>query len=232
MHPRCCAGQIHYNCRQWIARSRLGSPLVGVRDLCFSECLEGPMSNKIANATTKLVALLEPLDSDERRKSIDAALVILGDTPRGDSPRTSDYDHRNPRGGDRDGWPTHSKLRTWMKQNSISSDQLAELFHLEGGKATVIASSVSGAKGGEKTRNAYLLQGLAGLIETGEPAFADDAARELCRTLGCYDKNNHSNYMRAIGNRVTGSKSAGWKLTIPGLVAAAVIVKATAGGNE
>ena len=57
--------------------------------------------------------------------------------------------------------------------------ELGQLYHLDDGKVSVIASTVSGSKAGEKTRNAYLLQGLAGLIESGEATFADADAREL-----------------------------------------------------
>jgi hypothetical protein len=191
------------------------------------------MSKEIADIATKLVVLLDPLDVERRRKAINAALVILGDPPRETGAR-KDADQSKVEGElpSGDGWPKHTKLRTWMRQNSITDSQIAQLFHLDDGKVNVIASTVAGAKGGEKSRNAYLLQGLAAMIESGEPTFTDEDARNLCRHLGCYDKNNHSNYVRAMGNKATGSKKSGLKLTSPGLTAAAKLVKDMTGETQ
>src|SRR4051794_15803253 len=110
------------------------------------------MSKKIADVTTKLVSLLEPLDSGERAKAIDAALVILGETLRSRHAGENDNDQKgDKKEAQQDGFPAHTKLRTWMTQNSVTKDQLAQLFHLDNGKVNVIASTVTGSKGGEKS---------------------------------------------------------------------------------
>jgi hypothetical protein len=75
------------------------------------------------------------------------------------------------------------------------------------------------------------MAGLAALFSSGEASFSDDAARNVCTHFGCYDQRNHSTYVKALGNNVTGSKSAGWKLTAPGLTAIANRVKEQRAGD-
>ncbi|GGK17241.1 hypothetical protein GCM10011394_28060 [Luteimonas terricola] len=73
--------------------------------------------------------------------------------------------------------------------------------------------------------NTYLMLGIAAFLSTGEASFTDKDARELCEHFGCYDATNHAKYIKEFGNKITGSKSSGWKLTAPGLNAAAELVK-------
>lgn len=68
-------------------------------------------------------------------------------------------------------------------------------------------------------------QALASRLLGLDPTFSDGEARELCTQFGCYDQGNHSKIYKDFGNRATGSKNAGWKLTNPGLVAAAGLLK-------
>jgi hypothetical protein len=72
----------------------------------------------------------------------------------------------------------------------------------------------------------YLMQGFAAFLATGEASFSDKDARDLCEHFGCYDATNHAKYIKEFGNRITGSKNAGWKLTAPGLTAVAELLKA------
>jgi hypothetical protein len=113
-----------------------------------------------------------------------------------------------------------------MKQNSISSEELQQVFDLSDGEAAVIAPGVPGKNNAERTISAYVLLGIARLLATGEPNFDDKSARALCESLGCYDYNNHSTYLKEKGNNFTGDKTKGWKLTAPGLKYGAVLTKA------
>ena len=71
----------------------------------------------------------------------------------------------------------------------------------------------------------YVLTGIARLLATGEPSFDDKAARAACKNLGCLNETNHASYIKDRGNRMTGSKETGWKLTAPGLALGAALIK-------
>lgn len=177
--------------------------------------------SRIAEIAGKMVTLLEPLESQERQKVINASLTILGEAPSealgsrasGDARQTTDGDDKSGQG--LSGLP--AKANNWARQNGLSTAQLEQVFDITGADMTVIASEVPGKSKKEKTHNAFVLQGISRLLASGDPAFDDKAARKLCEDLGCYDAANHSTYMSDKGNLLTGSKKLGWKLTAPGL---------------
>jgi hypothetical protein len=118
------------------------------------------------------------------------------------------------------------KAIVWMKKNSITRDQLEHVFSVEDNSIDVIAARMPANGKRQQTLQAYVICGLKTFLRTGEPAFTDSEARELCSKVGCYDVANHSNYRKAFGNLLNGSKDSGWKLTNPGLSEAVKIVKA------
>lgn len=188
-----------------------------------SSAPETPMADaeRAMAAIENVVRTLGPLTSPERQKVVQAALVILGEAPISKSHASSSEDSAAL--GEAGDLPARARL--WMKQNSLTIDDLQHVFDIADGKVAVIASEISGKSNAEKTAKAYLLSGLVGLLTSGEPTFADKTARSLCEALGCYDVANHSRFMKEIGNGLTGSKSGGWKLTAPGLKAAANLIR-------
>jgi hypothetical protein len=173
-------------------------------------------------ATTKLLEVLKPLGSEERKRAIRAAMILLGDG-QPDATLTGDAQGAETgQLGDLGDLPL--RARTWMKQNGISSTQLQQVFHLSKDGAEVIAS-VPGKSKKEQTYNAYVLVGLGQLLSTGSAMFQDKSARALCESSGCYDSANHSVHLKNRGNEFTGTKDKGWTLTVPGLQRAAEIVK-------
>jgi hypothetical protein len=173
--------------------------------------------DKIAGTMTKVLSLLMPLEPEERQRVISATLTLLGEPA--DNSRVSAMSlmggvaSRPQRAG------------VWMKQNGLTSDMLDQVFHVDGEHVEVLAPSVPGKTTKERTLNAYLLAGAARLLATGEPAFDDKYARELCAHLGSYDRTNHSRYLKDRGNKLAGSASTGWKLTGPGLSHTAALIK-------
>jgi hypothetical protein len=89
----------------------------------------------------------------------------------------------------------------------------------------VIASRMPGKSKRQQTVQAYVICGLRAFLQTGELGFTDKDARDVCNKVGCYDSPNHSNYIKALGNLVGGSKDSLWKLTNPGLGESAQIVR-------
>jgi len=185
---------------------------------------------KIAEIAGKIVTLLEPLRPEDRQKAIRAALIVLGESlmpgasasgPLGAGGRTAGE------GGKQDEGPEglSPKAKNWLKQYGLSMAQVEQVFSISSEAVSVIASQASGTNSKAQTHNAYVLQGVSRFLATGDTSFDDKDARKVCEDLGCFNKGNHSAYMTAKGNILTGSKKTGWKLTAPGLKHGADLVK-------
>ncbi|HEY2007990.1 MAG TPA: hypothetical protein VGH23_03300 [Rhizomicrobium sp.] len=184
------------------------------------------MAKKPTEILSEIVELLTPLESEDRRRIFQAALMMLGETahaPKGDTKNQSQMFT----GGDAD-LPT--KAQMWMQQNGLSSDMLHQCFHISAGETTFIAEPPGNNKK-EKTLNAYIMAGIAGLLATGEGTFTDESARLLCMNAGCFDRSNHAAILKDKGNEFTGTKNTGWSLTAPGLKRAAAMIKEIAPAN-
>jgi hypothetical protein len=175
---------------------------------------------KPLDAMTKIVEILTPLPSEERVRIIRAASALLGEVqlPAGDGggdlhADAGDLNDLSPR------------ARTWMKQNTITLNELLQVFHMTKDGAEVIAAHIPGKNRKEQTYNAYILAGIAQLLHTGNPSFQDKPARALCESSGCYDRANHSIHLKNKGNEFTGTKERGWTLTAPGLKRGAELIK-------
>lgn len=187
------------------------------------------------DVTKQLYEVLEPLTPEFRLRAVHATLVMLGDnlplrgpvakTPAGPPQKwiEDDYGDGSEDAGDGAGFPPEAQK--WLQKHSLSKETLNHYFHMDEGKVTVIASPSASKTKKEQTVDAYLLQGVAALLQTGNAAFTDDEARGVCEHLGCFDRGNHAKTVQSFGNRFTGSKKEGWKLTVPGLDAAAELLK-------
>lgn len=184
------------------------------------------MENAVA-AVPKLVEVLNGLSSEERKRVISAAMMLLGETPVAAS--------SNNGGGHVPGQPAHHELHegisakasAWMAKTQITREQLDHVFSIDEKSIDVIAHKLPGDSKRKQTAEAYVIAGLMEFVRSGEMLFTDDAGRDVCKKVGCYDQANHSNYMKAFENWIHGNKS-GWKLSNPGLTKAAEIVKAIA----
>ena len=177
------------------------------------------MSVPIAEASVRVHAILEPYTTEERQRIVRAVMALLGDDVARHAPSTP------PAGGSDGEFGYSAAADAWIKKHGVGVERLHTLFHFANGKAECIGLPRPDLSNKENTVNAYLLQGVAALLGTGDTAFTDDAARRLCNHLGCYDSSNHSKAIKKFGSHITGSPTAGWKLTVPGLAAAAALVK-------
>lgn len=176
---------------------------------------------KATDIVTNIVDMLTPHNSDERKRIIQAALTLMGDTPIESSSATTERDKfENDTPSD---MPAKGKM--WLRQNEISAEMLDQVFHVNGGEIELIASEIPGKSDKEKTLNVYVLAGVAQLLVSGNPAFEDKYARKLCADAGCYDATNHAARLKLKGRELSGSKDKGWVLTTPGLKKGAVLVK-------
>lgn len=185
------------------------------------------MSASITGATTKLFEVLQPLQSEERLRVVEAVLTLLGERPPKFSGGSSPGSGTQGRQDDTpdDGVKLSGAARAWVRKHGISTDALLHHFDISDGKAAVIGLPGSSKEKKAQALSTYLMTGLANFLTTGDASFSDEDARKLCVHFGCYDKGNHSKYLAHLKNRVTGSKNAGWKLTAPGLDAAAELLK-------
>jgi hypothetical protein len=179
---------------------------------------------KITDVSSKVFDLLTPFDSEERRRVIQAALTLLGESHVTPPPPAPAHGNSAASGGESaDGLPT--KAQAWMKQYGFTLTDIESVFHVENGNVDVIAASLPGKNTKERAHNAYVLLGIGKLLATGDTSFDDKAARALCNAHGSYDRANHAVYMKGIDNKITGSKDRGWKLTSPGLAHGATLIK-------
>ncbi|SRR6266540_242935 len=172
----------------------------------------------IAEVATKIVELLTPFDSDERRRATHAAFTLLGESPNGTTKDASVV-------GATRNETIPARAQSWLRQNGLTREQLEHAFQIEGDVVELIAAAVPGKTDKERTLNVYVLIGIARLLATGDASFDDKTARHACKNLGCFNEANHSSYMKDKGNKITGSKDGGWKLTAPGLAHGAGLIK-------
>lgn len=176
----------------------------------------------VLGAIPKLVEVLTPLSVEDRQRAISATMILFGQ-PSPASTTSSKTQTREEQIEPADG--ISGKGAAWMRKNAITREQLEYVFCIESDSIDVIAASMPAKGKRQQTVQAYVICGLKSYLKTGEPDFTDAEGRELCNKVGCYDMANHSNYRKAFGNLLNGSKESGWKLTNPGLSEAAKIVK-------
>lgn len=184
------------------------------------------MSN-LAEATTKVVAVLTSFSTEERQRIVKASLTLLGDdfSHQSSAPKGNARLEQNAEGEDDDSSGVHPQAQQWMRKNGITLEQLEHCFHFDHGKVQPIALPGNATSKREQTANAYLATGLARYLASGDASFTDTEARTFCEQSGCYDSPNHTKSIKALKNKVTGTKSTGWKLTAPGLTAVAELIK-------
>ena len=185
-------------------------------------------AKKIAESVSKLVEILAPLTAEERKRAISAALTVFGDeAAQGGAARLAE---RVEPPATADG--LNPKAEAWLRKNGIEQNQLEQVFAIDANHVDLIAANAPGESDRERALNAYVLTGVRSFLLTGNLTFGDAEARDMCKKLGCYDKNNHSAYMKAFGNALAGNKDSGWRLTNPGLALAASILKKLAPSSD
>lgn len=184
------------------------------------------MANELATAVAKVVDVLSPLESDDRVRVVEASLTLLGDVTAIRPPPNQGQGTLGQQRAENTRRLTLSEQgRAWADRNDISDDDLEHWYYFDGGTAKLLACPANVSKRSQQAIDTYLLHGLGVFLSSGEDTFSDRDARDLCEHLGCYDPTNHAKVYKAFGNKLTGSKSAGWKLTAPGRATAAALVK-------
>jgi hypothetical protein len=180
----------------------------------------------VTDIVRTIVGELTGLTSEERQRVVQASLMLLGEASPGAPKvggREQDQDVADK--------GISTRAYSWMRQNDLSLERLSHVFHIGAEGVEIIAPEIPGNSNRDKVRNAYVLLGVARFLDSGEARFDDKAARALCARYGFYDQTNHTKYMKG-GNEFTGSKSAGWTVTTPGLKHGAVLIKLLTGSPD
>jgi hypothetical protein len=181
-----------------------------------------------SKSLVKLIEVLEPMSSEERRRNINAALTYFGDAGL-ETPAKGGV--LQPPADVSDGGHFPPAVTARMKQHGISADHAAHVFEFRDGEPfRVLAVPGKGKK--PQTLAMYHLVGLGTYLETGKRDFTDATARDYCKSYGCYDSPNHATYLDEKHPAFTGDKNSGWMLTVPGIKVAAAIVKEVAEAAE
>ena len=185
--------------------------------------------SRLPEAVTKVYELLEPFEEPDRLRVLQSVLALFGGEPLalGGASTTAIVGRASAESPS--GHAKGSKGQAWLRKHALTEHQLETVFHLDG-SAELIASPPGSTKR-EQTINAYLLLGAQELLSNDEAKFSEAAAVALCKKVGCHDPANHALTRSKFGNKITGSKEAGYALTIPGLDAAAAAIKALAPSN-
>lgn len=191
--------------------------------------LQGVGMSDMAEATKKIVDVLMAFSTEQRLRVVKASLTLLGDelghSSIDKSKNVSEKNNENVifEDDNSDAMPVLAKQ--WMKKNGVSMGDVEHYYHFDGGKVVTLEIPGLATTKKDQSVNAYLAVGLASLLEKGDPSFSDSDARAFCEKSGCYDMPNHSKIIKSFGNKITGSKNSGWKLTTPGLSAVAELIK-------
>lgn len=182
-------------------------------------------------ALTTIIDALKPLNSEDRRRTVDAAMIFLGEgvkTRQVDANATPLRDEGDEHQGT-DDYPT--AVRKWMRQHNITGDEIDKVFHF-GTDGTFDIHGAPGRSMKEQTLNTYTLVGLGAYLTTNDRKFSDQSARGFCSTVGCLDASNHAAYLKDKGAEFSGDKNKGYVLTKAGEKRAAELVKELAGASK
>ncbi len=178
-------------------------------------------TTKLTDITGKVCQLLEPLQSEDRRRVMSAAFMLLGE-------QASAGTGADEQLLDETTLSIGPNAKRWLRQNHIDESDLHEVFYIQQGNVEIIAHDVPGSSKRAKTRSCYLIAGIRSLLSTDQADFGESEAVEFCRHVGCYDSANHANTRKELGNQLRGHKETGFSLSAPGLRAAGDLVKTMA----
>src|SRR5258708_6246461 len=104
------------------------------------------MTKTLAEIVGTIVKELTPLESEERKRAVHAAMTLLGEEAI-KLPQAV-VEQNEPAGAE----TLTPRAKTWMRQNDLSMDELQQMFHIEGGTVEIIAE-IPGKNNKEKVRN-------------------------------------------------------------------------------
>lgn len=177
----------------------------------------------IPGIAEEIYKLLQPLTPEDRQKVLAGVLGMLGETtPAVAGGEGTGKGHGAASFG--------TKATHWTRSNNLTKEELQSVFEFSDGSVELLAVKVPGKTKKEQSINSYLLVGAKSLLAGDDPKFVDKEAVAYCKQAGCHDGANHASTRASLGSKVSGNKSTGFRLSTPGLQAAAQLIKQIAKG--
>jgi hypothetical protein len=181
------------------------------------------------DALTAIVKALHPLSPDQRKRAVRAAMLFLQEDSPG--PKETYTDSAAKESVDNEvNLPPESV--SWLRKNKLTIDDLLQVFHFQKDGTFEILDAPGKSKK-EQTIHTYILTGLGCFLAKRVREFDDELARKFCSRVGCYDRPNHSTYLKeGKGSNLSGDKSKGYTITSPGLNKSVELVRQVAGNQR
>jgi hypothetical protein len=183
------------------------------------------------NALTTIIKALTPLKSEDRRRTVDAAMLFLGETAKTAAMGRHAGESGVGQEVDRGSFAPAARAEGWMKKYGVSAEELEQVFHFND-DGTFDIHDVPGKSNSEKTLHTYVLTGLGKFLSSNDRTFDDEVARSFCKKIGCYDIANHNATLKRKGADLSGDKRRGYTLTSVGIKRGAALVKELAGAAK
>lgn len=180
------------------------------------------------DALTTIIKALSPLNSDERHRTVDAAMMFLGETTK--TVRKEPIGKAAGSEGSESG-NFADAVQKWMKQHEVSEEQLDQVFHFTG-DGDFDLHDAPGKSKKDQTLNTYILTGVGTFLASNNRTFDDATARGFCEKIGCYDPTNHATHLKNKGSEFSGDKNKGYSLTNVGMKRGAALIKEIASGEK
>lgn len=177
---------------------------------------------------TTIIEALRPLESEERHRTVDAAMTYLGEKSKPATKSQAGGADTDDDAGDGN-YP--AGVAKWMRQNAVSAEALDQVYDFRD-NGTFEIHDAPGNSNKEKTLNAYTLVGVGNYLSTNARSFDDATARAVCKRLGCLDEANHASTLKSKHPEFSGDKKSGFMITNVGVKRAAELVKEVAGGGK
>jgi hypothetical protein len=156
-----------------------------------------PTTQATTDALTTIINLLKPLTSEDRHRTVGAAMMFLGETsvspPKLKQKNGGSEGSDEGEGSEEGDYSPH--VTKWMKQNDVSAEELDRVFHFNKDGTFDLLHAPGNSKK-EQTQNTYILTGLGKYLSTNDRAFDDATARGFCEKIGCFDKSNHATHIK------------------------------------
>jgi hypothetical protein len=184
-------------------------------------------SDALTTALTTVIGVLTPLSSEERHRTVDAAMMFLGETAKAPNRKREDAPKDDIH--DDDSSDYSPSIQKWMKKSGVTAAEFDQAFHFRA-DGTFDVLAVPGRSKKDQTLNTYVLTGLGKFVASGDRSFDDAMARGFCEKIGCYDQANHAAHIKGNGSTFSGDKKKGFSLSNVGVTRGIAIIKELAGG--